>query len=75
MIVFRKGSAADWYSPGQQGDADLTDDDDIVMRFAIWIGEEYASALLKFAGRADLLRSVLEEKDCLAQRRAQDLDE
>lgn len=60
VTVFRAGSAADWYSPGRQGVADLTDDDDIVTRFATWIDENYASALLKFAGRADLLRSVPE---------------
>lgn len=69
VIVFRAGSPDDWYGPGRQGTTDLSDDDDIVFRYANWLVPEYADALLVAAGSERLIDAVDAERERLAAER------
>ena len=49
LLVFREGSSDDWYGPGREGPADISEDA-IVHRFAGRISHEEATPLLAVAG-------------------------
>jgi hypothetical protein len=49
VLVFREGSRDDWYGPGLQGPAEISEEE-IAGRFHDWVGPEAGHALLSLAG-------------------------
>jgi len=75
VLAFRAGSADDWYDPGREGVSDLTDDAEIVERYAWHIDIYYASALLEVAGRQDLVEAIALEKELIIRSMPDDEDD
>jgi hypothetical protein len=74
VLVFREGSADDWYGPGRQGPADISEDE-IVHRFALMRSPETAAPLLALAGLTHLEDAIEQASDELRMIRAADYPE
>ena len=74
LLVFREGSSDDWYGPGRQGPADISEDR-IVHRFALMRSPEEATLLLALAGLTHLEGAIEQAADELRMIRATECPE